>query len=119
MRAQWYIRAAGAMMEFSGRGHECLGRVKAAIENKIVTATARNRAVTTVSHRIRSLVAAIDLPERKCGRIRSDASRSRRVNGCGRLSTSPQFRGRHRSNDRFDVSGACGDGGPPGANDIR
>ena len=108
MCAQSYIAVVVAKMEFSGRGHECPGRVKGAIENKIVTTAARNRAVVAASYRIRSFVAAIDSPERKYGRSCSDASQSRRVNACGRLSTSPQFRVRHRSKDRFDVSGACG-----------
>src|SRR6266404_9980402 len=89
MCAQSYIAVVVAKMEFSGRGHECLGRVKGAIENKIVTSAARNRAVAAASNRIRWFVAAIDLPERKCGRTCSHASQSRRVNACGRLSTSP------------------------------
>jgi len=42
MRAQWYIGSVVAKMEFSGPGHECLGKVKGATENKIVTTAARN-----------------------------------------------------------------------------
>jgi hypothetical protein len=111
MCALSYIAVTAAKMEFSGRAHECFGRVKGAIENKIVTSTARNRTVTAVSHRIRSFLAVIALPERECGHTRSVASQSRCVNACGRLSTCPQFRVRRRqSKDRCDVSGMSGVG---------
>src|SRR5207244_5466933 len=74
MRAQWYIRAAVAMMEISGRGHECLGRVKGATENKIVTTAARNWAVTIASHGQWLFVAEVELHERKHANACSDAS---------------------------------------------
>ncbi|MBW8854109.1 MAG: hypothetical protein JF604_07235 [Bradyrhizobium sp.] len=76
MCEQSYIAVVAAKMEFSGRAHECFGRVKGATEIKTLATTARNRAVTTLSHRIRSFVAVIILPERECGPPGSDASQS-------------------------------------------
>jgi hypothetical protein len=84
MCALSYIALMAAKMEFSGRGHECLGRVKGTIENKIVAITARNCAVPTAAA---GPTAWLPRPNA----LSFHASTSGRVNVCGRLSASSHF----------------------------
>jgi len=105
-----YIGAAGAIMEFCGRGNECLGRVKAATENQIVmNTTATKRAIMTVTSCndattvVRSLLRRANVAT---PRLR-DALLVRHINVCGRLSTTPQFMFDAGPRNWFGVSGVC------------